>query len=170
MRKIINEAIIPMINEGMLSMNRIKELIEIKEFVDSLSTKKYIERRTVEDINKKYGVTPSIITWGDYFQTELASSLVNHSDEDFSAAVETIKFDIISSYIIFSEQTPDFFEWVDNKYYELITLGKEEQSEDDKEIRHLKILKDYYVDMGIVNNFNESTMRWYNSFKEAMAI
>jgi hypothetical protein len=51
-----NEAIIPMINDGMLSMNRINDLNYVKEFIDRVSTKQYTEVRTAKHLNDKYGV------------------------------------------------------------------------------------------------------------------
>lgn len=170
MKEIINNALIPMVNEGLISASRIISLIEIKEFIDDISTRDYIEKRDAEEIRKKYGVMPDIISWGDYFQTELASSLVNKPDEEFFLAIETVKYDMISSCIIFSEKESDFYQWIDENYYSILSCGKEEHTDEEKEMVHLKILKDYYVDLGIKNNFSEATLEWYYSFKEAMAI
>jgi hypothetical protein len=113
---------------------------------------------------------PDIISWGDYFQTELASSLMNKTDEEFLLALETVKYDMISSHIIFSEKESDFFQWVDESYFQILSSSKEEHTDEEKEIVHLKILKDYYVDLGIADKFSEKTIEWYHSFKEAMAI
>ncbi len=170
MKEIINNALIPMVNEGLIGASRILSLIEIKEFIDNISTRGYIENRDADEIKKKYGVMPDIISWGDYFQTELASALVNKSDEEFFLAIETVKYDMISSHIIFSEKESDFFRWVDENYYQILSCGKEEHTDEEKEIVHLKILKDYYVDLGITDSFSEATLEWYHSFKEAMAI
>jgi hypothetical protein len=170
MKEILNNALIPMVNEGLIGASRIISLIEIKEFIDNISTRGYIEKRDADEISKKYGVMPDIITWGDYFQTELASSLVNKTDEEFFLAIETVKYDMISSCIIFSEKESDFFQWVDESYYQILSSSRDEHTDEEKEIVHLKILKDYYLDLGITDNFSEATLEWYNSFKEAMAI
>ena len=55
-------------------------------------------------------------------------------------------------------------------YYRILSSGKDEHTDEEKEIVHLKILKDYYIDLGIKDNFSETTLKWYYSFKEAMAI
>jgi hypothetical protein len=170
MKEILNNALIPMVNEGLIGASRIINLIEIKEFIDNISTRGYIEKRDVDEIKKKYGVMPDIITWGDYFQTELATSLVHKTDEEFFLAIETVKYDMISSCIIFSEKEKDFLKWVDESYFQILSSSRDEHTDEEKEIIHLKILKDYYLDLGITDNFSEATLEWYNSFKEAMAI
>lgn len=170
MQQVINEAIIPMINEGMLSVRRIIDLIRIKEFIDNVATKVYLEKGSAEEIRERCGAFPSIITWGDYFQTEMASQLLYLSDDEFSKAVETVVYDIISSQIIFSEKGEEFFQWVDYNYYKVITQKKENYEPEEVETLHLKILKDYFTDLGIVDNFSDSLMDWYYSFKEAEAI
>ncbi len=167
---VINEAIIPMVNDGLISVRRIHDLIRIKEFIDSVVSKEYLEKRSVEDIRDRVGVLPNIITWGDYFQTEMASLLLNMDDDEFARAVETVIYDVISSNIIFSDKGQEFFEWVDYKYYEVIIRKNDNYSPEEVEILHLKILKDYFVDMGIMNNFSEVLMDWYYSFKEAEAM
>ncbi len=159
-----------MINEGLIGASRLATLIEIKEFIDNISTRDYIEKRDAEEIKKKYGVMPDIVSWGDYFQTELASSLLNKSDRDFFLAVETVKYDMISSQIIFSEKGSDFYQWVDENYYSILSSSRDEHTDEEKEIIHLKILKDYYLDLGIKDHFSKATLEWYHSFREAMAI
>ncbi len=159
-----------MINEGLIGASRLTTLIKIKEFIDNISTRDYIEQRDAREIKKKYGVMPDIVSWGDYFQTELASSLLHKSDKEFFLAVETVKYDMISSQIIFSEKESDFYQWVDENYYCILSSSKDEHTDEEKEIIHLKILKDYYLDLGIKDNFSEATLEWYHSFREAMAI
>jgi len=170
MKEIINRALIPSINMGLVSMRRIDSLIYIKEFVDRVASQHYVDEETAESLVKRYGVTPDIITWGDYFQVEMATAMMNHSDDEFSKAVETVRFDVISSYIIFSTQNDDFIKWIDQQYLTVSTRDTEELSEEDEEILHLKILRDYYNDMAIVNNFTDAEMDWYGDFTEASAM
>lgn len=170
MKELVNEAIMPLINNGNVSVRRMNNLIDLKIFIDSISTKNYIDLKTQEDIVKKYGVMPDIITWGDYFQTTLASSLIDLSDEEFSKVLDTVKYDMVSSYLIFTEKEPDFFEWVDFSFFEIVAKRKDNFTKEEEEIVHLKILKDYYTDLGIVDNFSKSLLKWYSSFKEALAI
>ena len=170
MKQIVNEALMPIINDGLLSVQRIHELIYIKEFIERVSTRKYLEERDAQQLLRKYGVLPNIITWGDYFQTEMASSLIELDDEAFSKAIATVKFDIISACEIFAGKGSNFFKWVDDTYYEIASEGKELFTEEEEEIMHLKIMKDYYCDLGIVDRFTESEMEWYREFNEALAI
>jgi len=113
---------------------------------------------------------PNIISWGDYFQTEMASSLVDLTDEQFKKAVSTVKFDMISCHHIFSEKEDSFFKWVDDTYYELMAREIEIFTEEEEDIIHLKILKEYYVDLSVVDNFTETEVSWYSEFSEAVAI
>jgi hypothetical protein len=170
MKHLINEAILPMINSGSMSLYRIEELVYIKEFIDRNTSKKYLETEDVEKIKAKYGVMPNVITWGDYFQTEMATALRDKSDEEFMRAVNTVKFDIISSNMIFSSKPSEFFEWVDKSYFEILVNDKTDFNDEEKEIIHLKIMKDYYSDMCVVDNFTQAEMKWYLSFEEAAAI
>ena len=121
-------------------------------------------------ITEKFGVSPSVKTWGDYFQTEMATSLIVLSDEEFSKAVDTVKFDMIAGWLIFSNQDSTFFEWVNTTHLEIIKSKIKDYTPEEEEIRHLKILMDYYNDLGIVDNFTEAEKEWYSGFNEAMAI
>ena len=170
MEFILNEELIPMINNGMLNIEKIHCLIEVKEFIDRISGTKYMEDHVVEKIEEKYNTKPSVITWGDYFQTEIAFDLQGNSTEDFVKVVNTIKFDIISSYEIFSDKSDFLFEWVEDNYNS-IESNRFDVSEDEyEEALHLNILKDYYCNMKIKNNFSPEEKRWYNSYKEAKAV
>ena len=170
MQELVNEAVISMVNDGLISMNRIRELIEIKEFIDRIATRTYIDDYDAHKLLQKFGVMPNMRTWGDYFQTDLASALVVVSDEEFERILDTIKFDVISSYIIFSEKEDDFFMWVDETYNEITSSKSDHYDEEEEEIIHLKILMDYFNNMGIVNNFTEAEMTWYSTYSEAMAV
>ncbi|MCP4132779.1 MAG: hypothetical protein GY754_17570 [bacterium] len=170
MQNLINEAIMPMVNDGVFSMERISDLVYVKEFIDRISTKNYIGKQTVEGLFNLYGVMPNIITWGDYFQTEMASSLLDLDDKEFRKAVETIRFDMISSYKIFSEKDKDFFNWVEESYLEIAAQPKEDFTDEEQETYHLHILKDYYQDIGITDKFSEAEIRWYSPFREAMVV
>lgn len=170
MKNLVNEAVIELINNGMISFSRLNSLIEIKEFIDRISSKRYIDDAALAELEEKFGVKPNIVTWGDYFQTELASSLIPLTDDEFATIIDTVKYDMLSSYIIFSEKDSSFFEWVDSIQVDM--SGREDMaltSEED-EFLHLKILKDYYLDMGLTDKFTEAEMHWYWSFKEAVAI
>jgi len=170
MQELLNEAIIPMLNDGLISMRRVSDLISIKEFIDRVSTKKYIEDKDADQLFQRYGVLPSVITWGDYFQTDLASSLLVIPDEEFETVLDTVRFDIMSSQSIFSGKGKDFFSWVEDTHVKIMIQDKSEYTEEEEEILHLKILMDYYLNLGIVDRFTESELLWYSSYDEAKAV
>ena len=166
MYELINRAVIPVINEGEVSFARLTNLIYLKELIDRISTLKFVDDSEVLELQKKYGVKPDIITWGDYFQSELASKFCRKSDQEFLKAVDTVKFDMIASYLIFNEKGAEFFEWVSDSYYNILMDEQGYASSEVDEIKHLKILMDYYIELGIADRFNETEMSWYADFKE----
>ena len=169
MIELLHETIVGMLNDGKISIRRLKSFIYIKSFINRVSTKKFIEEAAIQKLEKKYGVRPTIITWGDYFQIQMAMSLLVLSDEEFERSVETLKFDIIASCEIFSEKGREFFEWVELTYMAITNYKHTGFTEEEKEILHLKILMDYYENLGIVNNFTETEMHWFAGFDEAKA-
>ena len=170
MEELINGSLVEMINDGRISMRRANSLIYIKSFINRIATKNFIEENAIRDLEKKYGVRPNIVTWGDYFQTQMATSLMVLSDEEFERGLETLKFDMVASHIIFCEKDSTFFEWVDNTYTSVLELKNSDYNEEEEEIIHLKILKDYFVNLGIVNRFTDAEMEWFTTFQEAEAI
>lgn len=171
MEKILNDSIIPVLSDGKISISKMKSLIHLKEFIDRISTREYISRKTVQSIENRYGEIPDVITWGDFFQTELAMSSLTMNDEDFDKTVDTIRFDVMAAWDIFSSNTVDFQLWVDEMSQKIWILGKEDDthSEEEREIVHLKILLDYYNDLGINGNFYESELIWYHNFFDETA-
>lgn len=170
MKELINESILSMVNDGSMSVDRINSLIYIKEFIDRIASRHYLAEEAAAELQKKYGVRPNIITWGDYFQTEMAASLMVLPDEEFLKAVETLKFDMVASWVIFCEKESAFFEWVDDMHASITSCKSGNFTEEEEEILHLKILKEYYVGLGLVDNFTESEMHWFSAFQEARVV
>jgi len=170
MKTVLNEAVIPKVNDGLLSISKMEDLIYIKEFIDRVSDNRYMKEKEALELKSKYGAMPSLITWGDYFQSQMAAELCDRIDEDFSRAINTIKFDIISSHLIFSDKESDFFEWVEDNYMGLLAHMSSDFSEEELDIIHLKIMMDYYINLGISDRFTEAEMKWYRSYGQAVAI
>jgi len=170
MDSLINRAIIPLINNSGITSSRMMHLIYIKEFIDRISTKSFLQEYEIKKVEEKFGVTPDIISWGDYFQAEIATSTKHLSDDEFIKVFETLKFDMISSYIIFKNKGTDFFEWIENSYSDIEANDVGQLTEEDNEIIHLRILMDYYTEMGLVDRFLESELKWHSSFSEALAV
>ena len=170
MKEIINRALMPVINENGISIERIKCLIHIKEFIDRISGKEYLSMADLVKLEQRYGVIPDVATWGDYFQAELGTTFREMSDEIFFRAVDTVKFDMISSYLIFEGKDESFYKWIEDSFYSIVSEETENYSDEEMEIIHLKILKDYYIDLGLTKKFTEAEMMWHSSFKEAVAM
>jgi len=170
MVEIINRALMPVINDCGMSAARVEALVYIKEFIDRISSKSYMRMEDLEKLKERYGVYPDVVTWGDYFQTELGTTFRNMSDDLFFRAIDTVKFDMISSYLIFTGKDASFLNWIEDSYNDIVSHGSDNFTDEEKEIIHLKILKDYFIDLGIKNSFTESELKWHSSFSEAMAI
>ena len=170
MNSLINRAVIPLINRMGISSLRMMNLIYIKEFIDRISTKSYFHEDELERLERQFGVKPDIITWGDYFQAEIATSAKTLNDDEFMKIFETVKFDMISSYIIFKNKGTDFFEWIERLYSDIEMKDVDLLTDDDKTIMHLRILMSYYTEIGIADRFFESELKWHSSFSNALAV
>ncbi len=170
MEKIINQELIPLINNGQLSIPKIHSLISLREFINRIASKPYMRNDDISKIHDKYHVFPTVTSWGDYFQVELVHDILNYPDNDFIKAINTVKFDIISSHIIFSEKRASFFRQVNDWYDDISSKQEGVSLEDYEEICHLKILKDYYVNLGIEEKFTSQEINWYEEYKEAVAV
>ncbi len=173
MDKLVNEAVIPVINANHAGNEKIQALISIKELVDRLASVSYLGEEEITRLEKKYGTKPGVCTWGDYFQAEVATHFLGCDDDEFFRAIDTVRFDLIASVIIFTEKDDNFMEWVDSRYLEVIMENGNDHnsmSESDKEICHLKILKDYYTGMRLVDNLSDVDIEWFNSYSEARAV
>ena len=170
MDSVLNKAIMPLINSMGISALRMVYLIYIKEFIDRISSKKYMQEDEVKRLEERFGEKPDVITWGDYFQTEIATTAKTLSDEEFMKIFETLKFDMISSYIIFKNKGTDFFEWIENSYSAIEMKPAAKLTDEDNEILHLRILMNYYKEMGLVDGFFESELKWHASFSDALAV
>jgi hypothetical protein len=170
MNSLINKAVIPLINRMGISSLRMTHLIYIKEFIDRISTKSYFHEDELKRLETQFGVKPDIISWGDYFQAEIATSAKTLSDDEFVKIFETVKFDMISSYIIFKNKGADFFEWIEKLYSDIEMKDVDQLTDEDNEIVHLRILMSYYTEIGIVDRFFESEIKWHSSFSNAFAV
>jgi len=167
MKELINEGIIPMVNDGLFSMKRIMNLIYIKEFIDRISSRSYLEDKDIGSIFQRFGVKPDVLTWGDYFQTELAISLSSMTDEEFDRALETVQFDMMAACIIFSGKDKAYFDWVEITWMEIVNTKDSGHTEDEKDIIHLKIMMDYYVNLGLIDDFTPAEKEWFSLFEDA---
>jgi len=113
---------------------------------------------------------PTVQTWGDYFQVEMASSFLGKSDQEFEMACSTLRFDMIAAYEVFSEKGEGFLDWIDSIYDEITSQKDSNYTSEEEEILHLKILKNYFFDLGLVDKFSDSEIDWFIDFREAAAM
>ncbi|PJZ77442.1 hypothetical protein [Leptospira neocaledonica] len=162
----LNPELFDMMRRGQLSANKILNLISLRDLVDKFASKPFLEEEKLQEIKERTGVEPDILTWGDYFQTEIASRYFNKTDSEFSKIVDTIRFDLISSHLIFSDK-PDYF--VDSVRGQALVSKSIDSSFwtlEDEENVHLEILLDYYDQMGIGEKpLTVSDRVWYESFE-----
>ena len=170
MEVILNDVLIPFVNDGRINLERIDSLVYIKEFIDRVTVKTYLKQEDIDKIVKKYGVAPTVITWGDFFQTELAMDLMNVSDSEFFDAIDTVRFDVMASYEVFDDKGGELFQWIERTIAELELVDDSSYSDEEREIVHLNILKNYFLDMGVINKFTISELEWFEGFKEAQAV
>ncbi|MCL1833366.1 MAG: hypothetical protein FWG49_02585 [Leptospirales bacterium] len=170
MNSLINRTVMPLINSRGITALRMVHLVYIKEFIDRISTKPYLAKDEIERLEEQFGVKPDVISWGDYFQSEIATTAKDLSDDEFMKIFETLKFDMISSYIIFQNKGTDFFEWIENSHADFEMKDADQLTDEDNEIIHLRILMNYYSELGIADRFFESELNWHSSFSEALAV
>lgn len=161
----LNSELNEMLMRGQLSGKKIAELVHLKEYVDRLASTNYIAGKEMASLKDKFGVEPAIQTWGDYFQTELASQYFDLSDLDFEKIVQTVRFDLISSIKIFSEKSNEFNQTVYENGITVYGMNKDDWDEDQQEAAHLYILLQYFKDMGLKKeNIELKDEIWFDTF------
>lgn len=164
-RSELNPELFSMVKSGQLSGAKILGLIHLKNLVDGYATKPFIENEKLEEIKNKFGVYPDIISWGDYFQTEIASKFFDLSDEKFQTILDTIRFDLVSAYLIFQGKPDNFKDRIRSESLISKSIDSYLWSFDNEESLHLEILLDYFENLGLGNKpLPLSEKIWYESF------
>ncbi len=161
----VNPELLPMIRQGLITPEKLAMLVELHEIVDRFATTLFTDEEAQAKLKADFGVLPDIITWGDYFQTEVASRYFLESEESLRKIIDTIRFDLISSHLIFSGK-PEYFknrvrsEALVSKGIDAAKLKAEEE-----ESLHLEILLDYFENLGL--GFTPMSLQdkiWYEGF------
>jgi hypothetical protein len=161
----VNPELLPMIRQGLITPEKLALLVELHEIVDRFATTLFTDEEAQAKLKADFGVLPDIITWGDYFQTEVASRYFLESEESLRKIIDTIRFDLISSHLIFSGK-PEYFknrvrsEALVSKGIDAAKLKAEEE-----ESLHLEILLDYFENLGL--GFTPMSLQdkiWYEGF------
>ena len=77
---------------------------------------------------------------------------------------------MIAAYEVFSEKGEGFLDWIDSIYDEITSQKDSNYTSEEEEILHLKILKNYFFDLGLVDKFSDSEIDWFIDFREAAAM
>lgn len=168
--KEINPAIEDMIGQKKLSEQKINRLIFLKKLVERVAKKPYLPDSEVEKIEKKFGVKPDIITWGDYFQVHTAYDHWEKDEQEFETIINTIYFDLIAAVMIFNGKPQNFFQDVESAFMEMTKQGHQ-KSMDDEEVDHLHILMTYYNEMGLkLAAFEQADFDFFREYSEERAV
>ncbi|MCC6275864.1 MAG: hypothetical protein IT569_08395 [Leptospiraceae bacterium] len=161
----LNPELFDMLKRGQLSAEKILTLIDIKRTVDRFASTKFTDEKTMEELKKKFGVYPDIVTWGDYFQTEIASLFFPMEDRDFQKIADIVRFDLISAHLIFSEKPAYFYDKVRGDALISKCFEEEFRNTTDQENIHLEILLEYFENMEIGKKpLSFSDRIWYEGF------
>lgn len=162
----VNPELLPMIRQGLITPEKLSLLVELHEIVDRFATTLFTDEKAQAKILEEFGVLPDIITWGDYFQTEVASRFCLENEESFRKIIDTIRFDLISAHLIFSGK-PEYFknrvrsEAMVSKGIDAAFLKAEEE-----ESIHLEILLDYFENLGLAESpLPLQDKIWYEGFQ-----
>lgn len=160
-----------MVLRGQLSARKIVALLELREMVDRISPVLRVSDLESAQLEEKYGAKPEIITWGDYFQTEVGSKYFDHTDEEFERICDTIHFDLISSMLIFKDKSNEFCEAVREEALVVQGLMSELRTDNEEQAIHLGILLQYYEEMQLDKaSLSEEDQDWFEGFVETTQI
>lgn len=162
----LNPELFDMMRQGKLSANKILSLISLREIVDKFACTPFLEDDKLAEIKERTGVEPDILTWGDYFQTEIASRYFDKTDREIANMVDTIRFDLISAHLIFSDKPEYFTDSIRGQALASRSIDSNFWTLEDEENIHLEILLDYFQQMGLGEKpLAISDRIWYESFE-----
>ena len=160
----LNPTLMDMVMRGQLSAQRIAALVRLRDNVDRMAASQYVSDAEASALELKYGAKPEIRTWGDYFQTEIASAHFDKSDAEFEQVLATVRFDLIAAALIFEGKPSEFFASVES---EALTAHGSEQpwTPEQEEAVHLDILRNYFINMGLAASAISAADRtWFEDF------
>lgn len=156
-----------MVMRGQLSARKIVSLLELRDMVDRIAPGPRVSEREARELELRYGARPEIVTWGDYFQTEVASRYFDHTDEEFERICDTVHFDLISAILVFREKPPEFRAAVREEALVVAGLEPEYRNEDEQQAEHLGILLQYFEEMDLGKaELSSADQEWFDGFVE----
>lgn len=163
--KHVNSELLPMIRQGLLNPEKLAILSDLHSIVERFAGSLYTDEETQAKILEKTGSVPDLITWGDYFQTEVASRYYLETEDSLRRIVDTIRFDLISAHLIFSGKPDHYKDKIRGDV--LFSKGIDSASpEQNLESQHLEILLNYFENMEIGKKpLSLQDKAWYESFQ-----
>ena len=154
-----------MVRRGQFSERKIAELIRLRLTVDGYAKTPYISEEEAGRLAEQYGAAPDILSWADYFQTEVGSRYFMVADEEFAKVVDTVRYDLISACLIFQGKPEEFFEQVQANGLVARSMDPATWNEAEEEAAHLYILKEYFLNMGLETAIiPQADLEWFNMF------
>ncbi|MCS6984241.1 MAG: hypothetical protein NZM25_03810 [Leptospiraceae bacterium] len=155
----LNPQLSEMVGRRRLNSVKIEALGQLKEFVDRLAREPYTSEEKAQELFVKYGVYPDIISWGDYFQVQLARLHWEKEDEEFLRFCRTIMYDLMEAALIFTGKDNAYRQEIKDLYF--IELGKEAQKRDNTILR-LAQLCFYFEELGLdKSELSPAELRWF---------
>jgi hypothetical protein len=127
------------IEDKTLTPEKAQILSEIMDIVNRFSAAESLDQDKVEEMSNKFGVDSQKWTWGDYFAFEVGYSHRFHSLEELQRIRDMIRFDLVSSYLIFQGKDENFIETAKRS----IETSKSLELWNEESI-HLEVLLKYY--------------------------
>ncbi len=159
-----------MVQRGQLSGRKIAALIELRETVERFAQCSYVEQDEIQALKEKYGAEPEVVSWGDYFQTEVASRHFDLSDEEFLKIVDTIRFDLVSSTMIFRNKSSEFCEQVREEAIIASGTDRDQWNTEHEQAAHMGILLQYFEQLKLSKcEISDIDQRWFESFLQQSA-
>lgn len=148
-----------------LSPRKLRNLVNVATTAERLSTNPYIEKTELDGIVGRFGVTPDVTTWGDFFAAEIAADHWEKSEAEFEKICETVIFDFIAACLIFAEKTAAFSDSAMLQYHESLAKERGLMNAEDEERIHLGILAGYFNQMGLAKEcLTDDDMNFFDSF------
>lgn len=167
----LNPSLSEMVTRGQLVAAKIHGLIRLKNFIDGYAGSGFVSADQEKEQKEKFGTTTDIKTWGDYFQTEIASRFHAATPEDFERILETVRYDVIAAILVFAGKPESFLNEAVQKGHLAIALPEEEWSAEDREDAHLGILAQYFVDMKLDGaEVKAQDLEWFDRFARAAEV
>jgi hypothetical protein len=160
----LNPTLTEMVMRGQLSAQRIASLVRLRDMVDGMAGSKYVSDAEAGALAEKYGALPDIRTWGDYFQTEIASLHFDKTQDEFDQVISTVRFDLIAAALIFDGKPPEFMTAVQAEALAAQGCGQPWTAEQEEAV-HLDILRNYFVNMSLSTKALSAADRaWFEDF------